>query len=149
MSFALAITPRRNPVLLARLVREYAAATRREETAATLPAAYRCAAVSQRALRDLQAAQAGQSLPSLMARAARAARVAARAVARAFARAAARCRARIAAALVRAMARPLVRLPLALVSLVLAACVACARRVWRRDALVGWIECQTRRLSSS
>jgi hypothetical protein len=52
-----------NARLVGRLTRTYDRAIRAEENAVTLPQAYRLATVSERCLRDLQAAQAGLPLP--------------------------------------------------------------------------------------
>jgi hypothetical protein len=76
---ALALAPLHcNPVLVAACARLYRGALRAEESAATVEVAWRRAAASQRALRDLQAAKAGLPLPSVVARLARATRRAAR-----------------------------------------------------------------------
>lgn len=52
-----------NPVTVARMRREYNAAIRAEEGAATLTIAYRLAAASEKALRRLQCAAAGIPMP--------------------------------------------------------------------------------------
>ena len=54
----------KNARLVRRLERAYDRAIRAEENAVTLPQAYRLATISERCLRDLQAAQAGLPLPA-------------------------------------------------------------------------------------